>query len=77
MKMTVAHATLYDYWNVVPWFSEIHHMPTLLFSGECHNQTNMNGNSNNYLTCKPPTVLLENGSNPSRECFHGQKSKQE
>ena len=27
-----------------------------------HNQTNMNRNGNNHLTCRPTTVLLDNSS---------------
>ena len=27
-----------------------------------HNQTNANRNGNDHLTCRPPTVLLDNGS---------------
>ena len=36
-------------------------------------QTNMNGNGNNHLTSRPPTVLLENGSMVHDSNKRGQK----
>ena len=49
-----------------------------------YNQTNTNRDGNDHVMCRPPAILLENGSmvhnqiemdtigNPSTQCFHGQ-----
>ena len=73
----VARATLYNLWNMVPWFiikqtqTETAKLtradpPTVLLENGSmvYNQGNTNRNGNNHLTCRPPYSF-------AREWFHG------